>query len=108
MENPFEQLSLQIQGLEFQLKQIKRDIEEIKGLKSDATKGVLTVGMAANFLNLSKASVYKGVSVGLIPCHKQGKRLYFFVEELEQWIRNGKRKTVAELKDEVRDKFSRQ
>ena len=32
-----------------------------------------------------------------IPVHKKGKRLYFEMHELQEWIREGKRKTAEEL-----------
>jgi hypothetical protein len=37
----------------------------------------------------------------LIPCYKNGKKLYFFEDELMQWISNGRKKTIDEIKAEI-------
>ncbi|BAG33440.1 hypothetical protein PGN_0921 [Porphyromonas gingivalis ATCC 33277] len=36
----------------------------------------------------------------LLPCYKNGKQLYFFEDELLEWIANGRRKTVRELAED--------
>jgi len=46
---------------------------------------------AAKFCDLSKASIYRLVSAREIPFHKQGAKLYFFEEELLEWIKSGRK-----------------
>lgn len=58
---------------------------------------LLCIDEAAQFLNISKHTVYKKVSDSEIPYCKQGKKLYFSREDLNRWIRKGKRKTTDEL-----------
>ena len=50
----------------------------------------VTIGRAAEIIGLAKPSLYRYTANGLIPCYKRGKRLYFFEDELYDWIRRGK------------------
>jgi excisionase family DNA binding protein len=61
---------------------------------------LMTIAQAAEFLNLSVQTLYGKVCHKEIPVSKKGKRLYFYKSELEDWIRSGKRKTMAELRQE--------
>lgn len=66
--------------------------------KTDSsTDDLLNIDEAAQFLNLSKQTVYKKVSNLKIPFSKQGKRLYFSKKDLMQWIQKGNRKTTDDL-----------
>lgn len=49
----------------------------------------------------SKPTVYGWVHCGLIPCHKGAKRLRFLKSEIDDWIKQGKRKTLAETASEA-------
>jgi hypothetical protein len=49
----------------------------------------------------TKATVYSQVHDGIIPYHKKGKKLFFLKSEIDQWLKEGRRKTVAELQREV-------
>jgi hypothetical protein len=53
----------------------------------------------------AKATVYAEVSKGLIPVHKKSKRLIFLKSEIDAWIKNGRKKTTAELIDEADKEF---
>ncbi len=44
----------------------------------------------------AKPTVYAWVSSGLVPVHKRGKKLYFLKSEVDQWLKEGRRKTRAE------------
>ncbi|WP_299287851.1 helix-turn-helix domain-containing protein [uncultured Mucilaginibacter sp.] len=64
---------------------------------------IFSVEKAAQFLNLSIPTVYSKVSRKELPVNKQGKRLYFYRSELVEWIKAGRKKTVAELQQEATD-----
>ena len=49
----------------------------------------------------AKATVYGWVHNCLIPCHKGQKKLRFLKSEINQWLKTGKQKTVAEISDEA-------
>lgn len=52
---------------------------------------------------LAKATIYSKVSKGEIPVNKQGKKLYFSRLELNRWIKDGRKKTNAEIEAEAVD-----
>lgn len=51
----------------------------------------------------AKATVYGWVHSREIPFHKDKKKLRFSKTQIDQWLENGKRKTVAELATEADD-----
>ena len=64
-------------------------------------KDLLTIDEAAEFLNLSKPTLYRLVSERNIPHSKKGKRLYFSKERLTEWVESGEVRTRAKIKKEV-------
>jgi len=84
----FDTLPEAVQTLQEQVKEIHRLLIEEEPPKSDR---LMVLPEAAEFLNLSKASVYRLVSHRQIPFHKSGGRLYFFEGELTEWIKNGRK-----------------
>jgi excisionase family DNA binding protein len=64
---------------------------------------MFTVAQAAAFLNLSVGTVYLKVSNREIPVNKKGNRLYFYKSELEDWVKGGRKKTLAELHQEAQE-----
>ncbi len=59
----------------------------------------LDVNEAGELLRLSTQSVYGLVHRREIPHNKKGNRLYFKKSELEQWMQEGRRKTLHEIKE---------
>jgi predicted DNA-binding transcriptional regulator AlpA len=49
----------------------------------------------------SKATVYGWVHTGLIPCHKGQKKLRFLKSEIDAWLNQGRKKTLAETANEA-------
>jgi excisionase family DNA binding protein len=49
----------------------------------------------------SKPTVYGWVNVGTIPVHKGGKKLRFLKSEIDSWLRQGKKRTLAETASEA-------
>ena len=62
---------------------------------------LLTVQQAAEFLNLSVPTLYGYSQRAEIPVCKRGKRLYFSKQSLFEWIKDGKKKTLAETAREA-------
>jgi excisionase family DNA binding protein len=62
---------------------------------------LMTISQAAQFLNLSVQTLYGKVCHREIPVSKKGKRLYFYKSELEDWVKSGKKKTMAELREQI-------
>ena len=53
----------------------------------------------------SKPTVYGWVNVGSIPVHKGGKKLRFLKSEIDNWLRQGRKKTLAETAIEAEQYF---
>ena len=49
----------------------------------------------------SQSTLYKKVSKGLIPHSKQGKKLYFDLNEIDAWLMEHKVKSTHQLKEEL-------
>ena len=58
----------------------------------------LTFEEACNFLHYKKNSLYKLCCRDLIPCHQpNGKTLFFYKSELNEWIRSRSKYSIEEL-----------
>ena len=100
MENiTFEQLPQAISLLHEKMNRIERLLAEQH--PPQETEAILNVSQAAALLHLSVATLYTKVSGRDIPFSKRGKRLYFRRSELEEWVRQGRRKTVSEIRQEA-------
>ncbi len=62
---------------------------------------LLTIQQAGDLLNLSIPTLYGYVHRAEIPVCKKGKRLYFSKDDLTNWIKEGKKKTFAEISAEA-------
>lgn len=69
--------------------------------KPDARRLPLNIDRVSELSNLAKPTIYGLVSAKKIPHAKQGKKLYFFEDEIIDWIRQGKRKTLTEIEAEA-------
>jgi predicted DNA-binding transcriptional regulator AlpA len=61
----------------------------------------LDVNQAAAFIGIAKATLYGKCSEKLIPHFKKGKKLYFDQNELIEWLKSGKRKTIDDIHADV-------
>lgn len=61
---------------------------------------------AAQFLGLTVPTMYSKVSKGEVPVTKRGKRLYFFRSELLKYLKEGHKKSNAEIEAEADAYFS--
>lgn len=52
----------------------------------------------------SRSTLYKKVSKGLIPHSKQGKKLFFDLQVIDQWLLENKVKTTSERMAEVKSR----
>lgn len=49
----------------------------------------------------SKPTVYGWVNAGIIPVHKGGKKLRFLKSEIDNWLKQGRKKTLKEIDAEA-------
>ncbi|GGG18825.1 MULTISPECIES: helix-turn-helix domain-containing protein [Pontibacter] len=100
MENlTFDQLPRAVSLLHEKMGRIERLLLEQRPHQEAAA--ILNVQEAATLLHLSVATLYTKVSCREVPFSKRGKRLYFHRSELEEWVRQGRRKTVSEIREEA-------
>lgn len=64
---------------------------------------ILTVDECAQFLNLSKPTVYTLISKGELPVMKRSKRCYFTKSDLVNYLKAGRKKTNSELETEAKN-----
>lgn len=61
----------------------------------------LTVTEVSQMLNISKGAIYNMTSTRQIPFFKKGGRVYFDKKEIDEWIRQDRRKTIKQLQVEA-------
>jgi len=97
----FEQLPKAVSQLYEKLNNIERLLTEKGNIHHSESDQLLTIKEAAQVLHLSVPTIYGYVSRNEIPFSKKGKRLYFSKSELIEWIKKGRKKTLAELEASV-------
>ena len=97
----FEQLPQAVSRIYDKLTEIERLILQ-KGSETPSNEDqLLTIQQASQLLNLSVPTLYGYVQRSKIPVSKRGKRLYFSKNELLEWIKAGRKKTIDELTKEA-------
>ncbi len=59
------------------------------------------INLACEITGLARPTIYGLVAGSKIPHMKRGKLLYFSKQELTDWIKQGRRKTVADMQAEA-------
>lgn len=76
-------------------------IEKCEHSTTDQPEQLLTVQEAAEFLSLTVSTMYSKASKGELPVMKRGKRLYFSRTELLEYLKEGRKKSNAEIEQEA-------
>lgn len=107
MENSTEGLTLETLPKAFTL--LSNEVSEIKRLllaKDSEQQTETDRWLDLNELCLyipdkpSKPTVYGWVNARTIPVHKGGKKLRFLKSEIDNWLKQGRKKTLAEIANE--------
>ena len=69
---------------------------------TDQPEQLLTIQEAAEFLSLTVPTMYSKVSKGELPVMKRSKRLYFSRTELLEYLKDGRKKSNAEVEQEAK------
>lgn len=83
------------------VKEAQAEIQLIKDEPTNHSEQLLTIQQASELLNLTVPTMYSKVSKGELPVMKRGKRLYFFRAELMDYIKEGRKKSNAEIEAEA-------
>lgn len=100
MNLSFEQLPEAVTNLTKEVSALK-ELLISKEQQTEQPEQFLTIQQAAEFLNLSVATIYSKVSKRELPVMKRSKRLYFSLSELTEYLKNGKKKSFAEIEAEA-------
>lgn len=99
MNNPFEVIEARLNNIETLLLDLKH-IPREQGEQPEKDE-LLTVQDTAKFLSLSVPTVYGLISKGELPVMKRSKRCYFSKVELVNYLKQGRKKTLAEIASEA-------
>lgn len=97
MQLTFEQLPDAVSRLFLKLEGIEQLLMQSNCPAPTVSEDPITIQQAADFIKLSVSTLYMLVSRSQIPYMKKGKRLYFSKKELNEWIKTGRKKTIAEM-----------
>ncbi|MFY7733736.1 MAG: helix-turn-helix domain-containing protein [Bacteroidia bacterium] len=89
---------------------LTKEVSELKRLliekqeqpTNDEPEQLLTIQEAAEFLSLTVPTMYSKVSKGELPVMKRSKRLYFSRTELLDYLKDGRKKSNAEIEQEAK------
>jgi excisionase family DNA binding protein len=95
MNNPFEAIAARLSSIETLILDLKHPQQQAKPVKE--AERLLSVQEAANFLNLTVPTIYSKVSKRELPVMKRSKRLYFSSFELMDYLKDGRKKSNAEI-----------
>ena len=98
MNNPFEVIEARLSSIENLILDLK---QPTKVEPTKQREQLLTVQEAAKFLNLTVPTIYSKVSKGELPVMKRSKRLYFSSTELMEYLKEGRKKSNAEIEQEA-------
>lgn len=101
MEITFDQLPKAVSQLYNKLENIERLLLSQSSQDNAETDQFLTIQEAAKFINLAVPTIYAMVAKNQIPFSKKSKRLYFSKQELTDFIKSGRKKTVSEIEAEA-------
>lgn len=84
-----------------------KEVSQLRKLLEERQKPIINkrvaigINEACKIIMKAKSTVYTLVRKGLLPCYKNGKKLYFYEDELLEWIEKGRKKTVDEVMEEI-------
>ena len=106
-EISFENLPKAVAHLVSELAEIKSLVEKGQTPIVHQKRIPIDIEEACRIIGKAKPTVYALVRKRMIPCYKNGKKLYFFEDELLEWISKGKKKTLQEIESEAEAKYNK-
>ena len=101
----FENLPKAVAHLVSEIAEIKLLVEKERTPSVPQKRVPIGIDEACQIIGKAKPTVYALVRKRLLPCYKNGKKLYFFEDELVECISNSKRKTLQEIESEAEVDF---
>ena len=100
-EISFENLPKAVAHLTSEIAEIKSLVQNVKISEPNKKRIPIGIEEVCRIIGKAKPTVYTLVRERKIPCYKSGKKLYFFEDELLEWISKGKKKTLLEIESEA-------
>lgn len=100
-EISFENLPKAVAHLTNEIAEIKSMVQNAKISESKEKRIPIGIEDVCKIIGKAKPTIYTLVRQRKIPCYKNGKKLYFFEDELLEWISKGKKKTLLEIESEA-------
>ena len=97
----FDKLPQAVGYLTEQMEQIRQMVAALQPQASPDKHRLIEIDEACKITRKAKPTIYTLVRKRVLPCYKNGKKLYFFEDELLEWIAKGKKKTMQEIESEV-------
>ncbi|WP_372750834.1 helix-turn-helix domain-containing protein [Labilibaculum sp.] len=104
-EISFDNLPKAIAHLVDEVEKLKLLIEKSQTPITPKRRIPVGIDEASHIIGKAKQTIYSMVQKRQIPCYKNGKKLYFFEDELLKWITKGKKKTMIEIENEAKIEF---
>lgn len=96
-EISFENLPKAVAHLANEIAEIKSIVQNTQRPQSQEKRVPIDIEEASLIIGKAKPTIYTLVRQRKIPCYKNGKKLYFFEDELLDWISKGRKKTLQEI-----------
>ena len=100
-EISFENLPKAVAHLTSEIAEIKSLVQNAKISEPKEKRIPIGIEDVCKIIGKAKPTIYTLVRERKIPCYKSGKKLYFFEDELLEWISKGKKKTLLEIESEA-------
>ncbi len=100
IEITFNDLPKMVVVLSNKIDELKTIVESQRIENTPTQRNPISIDEACEIIKKAKPTLYTLVRKRQIPHYKNGKKLYFYEEELLEWIEKGKRKTIQEI-DEI-------
>ena len=91
----FDKLPQAVGYLTEQMEQIRQMVAALQPQASSDKHRLLEIDEACKITRKAKPTIYTLARKGLIPAYKRGKKLYFYEDELLQWIESGRKPLQA-------------
>ncbi len=91
-EITFDKLPEAVAYLTEQVSELTKLVMALSPAPAD-TRQLVGIDQACRIIQKAKPTVYAHVRKGLLPSYKKGKQLYFYENELLEWIETGRKAT---------------
>jgi excisionase family DNA binding protein len=104
--------SLKFEQLPNVIADLQKEVREMKALilqqgKPQQTNNPINIQEVAKLTGLSVPTLYGYCQRGEIPYNKKGNRNYFFRNEIIDWLKQGRKKTIKEIEEEADNYLSK-